>query len=83
MQSSGSTPRGILRLVDSSGIIEAAEAVPFVDSGMGRTVPGNSGPVTLAIDSDENLRTTPGGKLIACASGGFLEGTVDPVTGDR
>lgn len=65
--------RGIYRSVDLNGdgdAKDAGETTPFVNAGMGLTVPGTSGPVTLsAADTWTQMRVLPGGKLIAYAQG--------------
>jgi hypothetical protein len=65
---------GIYRLIDVNGNGTAMDAgvdyaAPFVNSTMGLTVPGRSGPVTITHDFWSKIRVAPGGKLLAYASG--------------
>lgn len=68
---------GIHRLVDLNGDRDAkdpGEHSVFVDSTMGLTVPGNSGPVPINLDFWDTLTVLPGGKLIAWADGLTING---------
>ncbi|MCR9246623.1 MAG: hypothetical protein NXI31_16445 [bacterium] len=74
---------GIHRLVDANGDGDASdpgEQSMFVDSSMGLTVPGLSGPVTISLDFWRTLRVLPGGKVIAFAKGLSIVGVPIPNT---
>jgi hypothetical protein len=70
---------GIYRLIDVNGDGDAMDtgidyAAMFVDSTMGLTVPGRSGPVAITRDFWNKLRVAPGGKLLAFAQGAAVNG---------
>jgi hypothetical protein len=86
---SGATQRGLWRMIDQNGdgdALDAGEAAPFVQAGMALTVPGTSGPVTIASDDFEYVRVTSAGKVIAYQAGADVPpgtlGNFPPLAGD-
>lgn len=73
--------RGIYRLVDQNGdgdAMDTGESSLFVSASLGLTVPGLNGPVAITRDFWSQVRVLPGGKVVAWASGGAVNGVLVP-----
>lgn len=73
--------RGIYRLIDNNNngdAMDVGESSLFVSGTMGLQVAGLTGPVTITRDYWSQVRVIPGGKVVAWASGGAVNGTLIP-----